>query len=413
MNLHPALARCRAAQPLLPVLVAALVSVVNPAAAQPGDIDTDNPEELVLTWHKISGTPFDYDRAVNFSPRIAGQPVTFDRPEIVKEEKARLQAIHGAGSKGKIFIARVSDSIGQYDHDRGEFPIGLFQPGIYLQFPYTYVDYRLVFANGAPASAIRMPKEQARAFDQQLARARNVTTEVRFRVIGAGDPMGNVGGDRVMRGELVSVRLLDRNDQVVFAPDIKALADMPPPPKFATAEVDIAGMRIGGEAGELQSSLERLYADKVNRVEGDRDGKIDKRYAGYLEIDLITCMGGGYRRRDPQPGDVCLRAYYDDDEIIRTLIVVRVLPWMDAEQIRKAAVTRYGEITAGGGLTLGWGPAVDPKLLSYRVADGRALTLNVSSPSNFMADALNSRPRMVVALQLTDPEWAAQAKPLR
>ncbi|MGH8284360.1 MAG: hypothetical protein ACRETT_01175, partial [Steroidobacteraceae bacterium] len=68
------------------------------------------------------------------------------------------------------------------------------------------------------------------------------------------------------------------------------------------------------------------------------------------------------------------------------------------------------ELQIDGGMALGWGPTVDPALLSYRVRDGHALTMNVNSPADFMDQALNSRPKVNVALQLIDPEWAAKAR---
>lgn len=403
----------------LTLLLAATSLVAGTRGAGAAGADTQaeelDPEVLVLTWHKITNTPFDFDRAVNLSPKMAGPP-TFDRPDIIKAEKARLQAILDAGSDKLEFTTTVSDGIAQYDHERGEFPVQLFQPGVYLNYRLNYVDYRLVFANAGIARAIVMPdKEEARAFDQKLQSVgRQVDTVVRFRIVGSGDPQGGVGGDRVMRGELISVKLVDRHGQVVYAPEVKPVPETPPA-RFAASDIDVAGMRIGVDADDLQAALERLYSAKVSRVDGARDHMIDKRYAGYLEIDLLTCMGGGYRKRDPRPGDVCVRAYYDEDEVIRTIIVVRVFPWMDYEKVRDAAVARYGAVsaTAGGGMALGWGPTVDPKLLSYRVGEGHALTLHVNSPSDLMDQALNSRPKVNVALQLADADWAASARPLR
>lgn len=380
-------------------------------AARAADEELD-PEVLALTWHKISGAPFDFDRAVNLSPKVAG-PATFDTPDIKKQELARLQAIHDAGSKSIEFTTVVNGGFEQYDHDRGEFPIGLFQPGIYLSYKYHYADYRLVFANGDAARALSMPnKEEARAFDQNLKARRPMNTVVRFRLIGTGDPQGAVGGDRVMRGELLSVKVVDRNEQVVYAPDIKPFSEEPPK-KFVASEVDIAGMRVGVDAGEFKSALERLYSADVERVDAKGKGGMDTRYAGYLEIDLLTCMGGGYRRRAPAAGDVCVRAYFDDDEVIRTIIMLRVFPWMEIEPIRAAAIARYGTVAQSAGAAyIGWGPTVDPKLLSYKFQDGYAITMNVNSPSDLMGGNY-SRPLVIVALQLIDPEWAANAKPLR
>lgn len=394
---------------------AALLLLVGTAARAVDETQVEelDPEVLALTWHKISGTAFDFDRAVNSSPKMAGPP-TFDRPDIIKAELARLHAIHDAGSKALEFTTVVYGGFEQYDHDRGEFPIQLFQPGIYLSYKYHYADYRLVFANGDAARALSMPiKEEARAFDQKLqARGRSMNTVVRFRLIGSGDPQGAVGGDRVMRGELLSVKIVDRTGQVVYAPDIKPYSEEPPK-KFVASEIDIAGMRVGVDAGEFKSALERLYSADVERVDAKGKGGMDTRYAGYLEIDLLTCMGGGYRRRDPAAGDVCVRAYFDDDDVIRTIIMLRVFPWMEIEPIRAAAIARYGTVAQSAGAAyIGWGPTVDPKLLSYKFQEGYAITMNVNSPSDLMGGNY-SRPLVIVALQLIDPEWAANAKPLR
>lgn len=391
-------------------LLAASLLLIGPAA-QAADEELD-PEVLALTWHKISGAPFDFDRAVNASPKVAG-PQTFDTADIKKAELARLHAIHDAGSTSIEFTTVVNDGIGQYDHDKGEFPIQLFQPGIFLQYPYHHADYRLVFANVDDVRAISMPKkEEARAFDQKLRTLRPMNTVVRFRLIGSGDPQGAVGGDRVMRGEILSMKVVDRADQVVYAPDVKPYS-VEPPKKFVAAEVDIAGMRVGVGADEFKAALERLYSADVERVDAKGKGGMDTRYAGYLEIDLLTCMGGGYRRRDPAAGDVCVRAYFDDDDVIRTIIMLRVFPWMEIEPIRAAAIARYGTVSQSSGAAyIGWGPTVDPKLLSYKFQEGYAITMNINSPSDLMGGNY-SRPLVIVALQLIDPEWAANAKPLR
>jgi hypothetical protein len=389
----------------------------SPALAASPPVEELDTEQLVLTWHKIANKPFDFDRHVNFSPTVAG-PQTFDTPDLIKKERARLQAIYDAGTKTREFTTVVNDYFNQYDHARGEFPVNLFQPGIYVQYPYHYENYSLVFANPGEARAVKMPdKEEARAFDQQLqARGRQLHIVIKFRLIGSSDPQGAVTGERVMLAEILSLQMLDRRNEVVYAPQIVPVSEAPPPAKFVAANVDVAGMRLGVDANELKAALERLYSAQVERVDANpKSGNIDKRYAGYLEIDLMTCIGGGYRQRDPRPGDLCLRAWFDEDDVVRTIEVVRVHPFMDFEPIRAAAIARWGTVSdaTGGGALMAWGPTVDSKLLNYKWPQhGYALTMHVgNSASDPMSG--DSRPNVNITLQLTDPEWAASAKPLR
>ena len=374
-------------------------------------------EQLVLGWHKIVNKPVDFDRHVNFSPTVAG-PQTFDTPDLRKKERARLQAIYDAGSKTREFTTVVSDYFQQYDHDKGEFPVNLFQPGIYLHYQYHYENYSLVFANPGEARALKMPdKEQARAFDQQLqARSRGLNIVVKFRLMGSGDPQGAVTGQNVMLAEILSLQMLDRRNELVYEPKIVPVSEAPPPAKFVASSIDVAGMRLGVKANDLKAALERLYSAQVERVDArPNSSNIDKRYAGYLEIDLMTCIGGGYRQRDPRPGDLCLRAWFDDDDVVRTIEVVRVHPFMDFGPIRAAAIARWGTVAdaTGGGALMAWGPTVDAKLVNYKWPQhGYALTMHVgNSASDPMSG--DSRPNVNITLQLTDPEWAASAKALR
>jgi hypothetical protein len=102
------------------------------------------------------------------------------------------------------------------------------------------------------------------------------------------------------------------------------------------------------------------------------------------------------------PGDICLRAYYDKDGIVRQVRIQRVLPRFDYEQARAAAIARFGPTAAvRGGNTpeLSWG-IKDPKL-------GPALVLRIDPYGNTLSFGYSEVSAGSLDLTLTDVAWAA------
>jgi len=393
---------------------------IHPAVAQEDDVD---PEKLALTYHKITSQPFDFERAAMLS-RVVSNASAFDRPDVTKQEVARLHALYDAGSDKTEFATVVDDSISQYDHERGEFSVGLFQPGTYLSFyvkSMINAEYRVVFANAESARPIRIAdKEQARAFDTALNQiGRRVETHVRFRIVGMGDPAGLVSGQNIVKAELISARVVDRNGKVVSAPDLKAAAALlaaSAPPPFSPAAVDVAGLKVGGDIDDLQSAVERLYGKPQRHARGKSDS-FDERYAGYIELDLMKCMNLSYasdRRREPRPGDVCMRAYYDADEVVRAVQIERIVPRLDYELLRRSAIAHYGPVSAanGGGdaYVMGWGPSVDQSLLIYGTQQRNPLVLNVKVEEGFDLGGNSIPQTFKIGLALIDSDWANKKK---
>src|SRR5262249_8333779 len=130
----------------------------------------------------------------------------------------------------------------------------------YIPFQAFGQEYRIVFANGASARAIPMPKEQARDFDAQLnSYGRQIKNEVHFKIIGKGDPTGGVNGGLVIRAEITSARALDRAGQVLFTPKVLAVGAGPKFAGFDAAKTDVAGLRIGGSKKDMEATLTRLF----------------------------------------------------------------------------------------------------------------------------------------------------------
>jgi hypothetical protein len=393
-----------------------LLLVAAPAArAQQGDaLD----ERLVaLTYHKVSGDPLDVRAAAERGEAVR-RVSTFDRPDAVRAEMARLQADLAAASPAREFVMRVTDQISEYDHDRGEFSIVLFRPGYFVPVDAFDQRYQLVFSNAERARAIAMDKTRARDFDARLNQAgRSVVNEIRFRVTGAGDPAGAVTGARVIRAELVGVRLLDRDDRVVFVPDVRPAsiagaaagangAASAAPAAFDLARADVAGFRVGVKARDLEATLTRLFGP-VTRAKASGSG-----YPGFtetIESNPMGCMTIPGRRDNARPGDVCVTAFLDDGEIVRAIRVERVFPFIEAEVFRRTLVQKYGPVDgaqSGGNFSLGWGPVVVPALLYDRSGPSTALTAHYVTDEDFMASGLNSLPRIRVVLHVVDARWA-------
>ena len=186
----------------------------------------------------------------------------FDRPNAAKAEVARLRALIANADPAREFVISVNDNISQYDHDRGEFSIGLFQPGYFVPMYAFGQQYQLVFANAERVRAIPMEKASAREFDTKLnAIGRGVLNEIHFKVTGQGDPAGAVTGARVIRAEVTAARLLDRQGHVVFTPSVLAspkLTNVAAAP-FDARSADVAGFHVGVSAEDFAATLERLF----------------------------------------------------------------------------------------------------------------------------------------------------------
>ena len=388
------------------------VALVAPGAArgQGGELD----DRLVaLTYHKVSGHPLDVDAAAARTD-AARSATNFDRPDVIKAEAGRLAGDLAAVDPRHEFVVRVGDNVSEYDHARGAFTIPLFTPGFYVIANAFGEEYRIAFDNAQAASTILMPKEEARTFDARLRQSgRNVLDEIHFRVVGDGDPAGAVTGPRVVRATIVSARVLDRDGTVLFTPPLggpSGAVAAAAAPAFDVAHADVAGLRVGGTGEDLETTLGRLFG-RVSRI--PRGNGWYAGYAAALEVNSMGCMSLPGRRNSGQPGNVCVTAYLDADDIVRGVRIERMFSFVDAETFRATMVRRYGAVTAAnqaGGYSLGWGPTVDPLLAYSRSGPLTALVATYAEDEDMMSRSLNAAPKIRVTLQLVDAGWAASRK---
>jgi len=416
---HPT---CLARWLIVSLAFAVLALAQSTARAQSDGFD---PEEAALVYHKLTSEPLDLNAIAQRSNEVR-RASNFDRPDAIKAETARLQEALDGADPAREFTIRVNSGISQYDHDRGEFSITLFSPGYFIPVQAFGQQYQIAFANAESARPIAMPKETAREFDTQLNRiGRSVVNEVHFRIIGKGDPSGAVTGARVMRAELLGARLLDRQGRVVFTPTVQPVAVAAGPgapvaaggaaaaaPPFDLAGADVAGFRIGVKAKDLESTLQRLFGN-VSRGQAGKNA--DQRFGGTLVVNDQTCANYPGRRGTVAPGMVCVTAFFDTDEVVRSIRVERVFPYVEGEVFRKTLVGRYGAVAnarnLGSSYSLGWGPEIDRALLYDKSGPPHALTAHYVDNRDYIARSGNALPQIRIVLHLVDAGWAAKSKP--
>jgi hypothetical protein len=383
------------------------------ATALQAQSDSLNDRLVVLTYHKLSGETIDLRAAAERSAAVQ-RASGFDRPDVIASEVARLEHDIASADAMHEFVVRVNDNISEYDHERGEFTIMLYKPGVYIDIQALGQQYRLVFGNAEALRAIPMPnKEEARAFDAKLSSAgRFVSNEIHFRVVGAGDPSGAVTGAHVVRAEILSARLLDRNGNVVFTPRVNATAPVALAKSSSAVANEVAGLHVGVRAKDLEATMLRMYGPVT------RQKRSSNWYAGYqgaLVVNDMKCMDlPGRKGGSPQPGTVCVTAWVDGGDVVRSIRVERVFSYMDAETFRSALVKKYGPVASakdGGSYALGWGIPVDSSLVYDSSGPRTSVAAYYDASDDMFSRSMNALPRIRVILQLVDAPWAtAQRK---
>lgn len=375
-----------------------------PSPQAPPELDD---EAVALTWHKVARVPFDAP-AVTTRNKALQQLPPFDQPDSARVWAQRLEQRLATVPTDGTFRVRVNDNVSEYDHEQQRFSVHFFEPGAYLPLQVFGEEYRVVFSNADAARFIRMAKDAARPFDEALrAQGRGVLTDITFRVTGQGDPAGAVTGARVVRAELVEVRVRDRQEVELFSPMLSASTPTANGPTgFDITTVDVAGLRVGAKGDLFERTASRLYGTSERRANKGSG------YAGFTSLIAVNEMGCSSipGRGRVKPGAVCATAFLDGDDIVRSIRIERVFPFIDGESFRKVLVQRYGPVSDAAqrtGYTLAWGPVTDSTTAYLRSGPHNALTATWSEDEDMMSRSLNAAPRIRITLQLTDATWIA------
>jgi hypothetical protein len=258
-----------------------------------------------------------------------------------------------------------------------------------------------------------MDKATAREFDTKLnSFGRGILNEIHFKVTGQGDPAGAVTGPRVIRAEIISARLLDRQGHLVFTPNVSASPTLKnaAAEEFDATKLDIAGFHVGVSASDFAATLERLFGP-VTKGPAQRNGFSG--IAGTVSMNPDGCFSYPGRRNNPHPGAVCVTGYVDGGGTVRSIRVERLFAPVNSEVFRKALTQKYGPVAAarsGSTFTLGWGPTIDSALVYDRSGPHTALTAHYFVDSDFMREGLNEADDVRLVLTLVDAAWAAKNK---
>jgi hypothetical protein len=382
----------------------AAVAATSVVSAQSDGFD---PETLALTFHRVTGDPMD-TRTIATMSQAVRQATSFDRPDVLAAEQKRLEDQIASADPTRLFTLTIDDRITEYDRETSQFQIELFTPGYFIPVRVFNQEYRIVFANAASARSIPMPLEQAREFDTRLrSMGRSINNEIQFKVIGKGDPVGSVNGQYVVRAEITAVRVLDRSGQVLHAPTVTAAGAGPAFGGFDASKADVAGLRVGVKKSAMEATLTRLFGAVSP---GSMSGGSFKGFAGTIQVNGMGCRSMFGQKRKPQPGDVCVTAYYDADEVIRMVRVERMFPpRFDQGVFRKALIQKYGPPTGGRSQTA-WGPGVPGAVLNSPTTVVDALTANVNYDRDISFAGSNRLENAIVSLELIDAAWASQFK---
>lgn len=391
------------------VMTCALGVSIGAAAAHAQNEGFDS-TAVAAAYHKLSGDSLDLEAAAQQSASVR-RATNFDRPDAITAEVARLRTLIANANPAREFVISVNDNISEYDHDHGEFSIGLFQPGYFVPLEAFGQRYQLVFANADRVRPIPMDKTSARDFDEKLrAMGRGVLNEIHFKVTGQGDPAGAVTGPRVIRAEVTSARLLDRQGRLVYTPSVGASPTLKnvAATAFDAAKADVAGFRVGVSASDFAATLERLFGPVTK---GPRERSAFAGIAGTISVNGDGCFSYPGRRNNPRAGAVCVTAFFDGGGTVRSIRVERLFAPFDQEVFRKALTQKYGPVTdarSGSTFTLGWGPVIDSTLVYDRSGPHTALTAHYMVDSDFMREGLNEADDVRLVLTLVDAAWAAK-----
>ncbi len=412
----PGIGRVTAAWPLQEPIAIAAAEI--PAAGE----TTNKIDDLTVfnLYHKLAGEPIDFEGIAGMLQNVAraGQ---FEKANVQAAEVAKMKARYEATDPEATYSVRVRSNL-KYELEQERFEIELFEPGrhlLYRPLDTLGVDSRhatqaqlyhrkLVFANGASARYIPLPKaEAAKIGNVAQYGSTGAAAELEFRVVGAGDPTGAVDSGGVLRAEILALRFDGLDLPVTVTPyDPKALREKP------VSGFDIVGLKTGVPLTTLQRAIEKEFGPIGAIRPGNNE---DPRLVSGIGHNPDGCFTFG--NRVAAVGNVCIRAFADDRGTVRKIIVEQILEGADWEPIREALLQKYGamseSVSKSNNRYYAWGPEVARSVtMDEQLAPQRALAASVSTIQSAMDRmAASTRVSTNLRIRLVDPDWAGAPAP--
>lgn len=263
---------------------ATITAPSGPGGADPAQFRAPplDPLSLVMAYHRMAGTTIDF-RPYAERSAVYSNANTFDRPDVLTREIARLEGQFAALDLNRTYVMRLGTQLRQYDGNRRGYALGL-SPDSFVPMtdPATYKGYGLQFRNVDEVAFLPVgDSTAARNFAQryglntQYDVAGDAVAELAFRLAEVPPAVGS--GPTIVRADILAARVLTRNGQPMWdfgqtaagrAPAAQAAAPGTAPTLKAA---DVQGIRIGMPLAEGAGIASRDYP--IGRYGGSGGGR--------------------------------------------------------------------------------------------------------------------------------------------
>jgi hypothetical protein len=372
---------------------------------------------VFYAYHKLAKQPIDFEEISGWMETVAraGQ---FDKASVQAAEAEAMRAEFAAVDVEKTYALSVNTVL-NYDLERERFEVECFAPGNHVLYQGLAMmgvasnhlrggraqlyQQKLVIANGASARYIDVSRTDATALGDVARTGRMQATAVmEVRFVGVGDPTGAVGGDNIVRAEALSLVFDGLDSPVPLEPyDPNALKTV------AVSDFDIMGLRVGQNLKSFQKQVAKEFGE-VGTISPPRND--DPRFKSGVGHDPNGCYSFG--NDVPEVGNVCIRAYADDNGTIRKIVVEQILEGIDWEPTRVLLLGKYGAMAyalrQGNVQHYAWGPAVTKSVTGdYQSQPAYAVTASLSVMQSMLdRSSASTRASTNLRIRLIDPDWA-------
>jgi len=348
---------------------AAALSVLLATTAYAETINMPDAATIQLLQRYLASNPPDFDKLARESDK-ARNASEFDRAAVIKTETDRFRQQFMSMKDVDGLVLRVSDSLGEYDSNRGGFPLGTFQPDIFIGFDRWT---KVTFDNYSEFSVWKLPVDEAQAVLSKFRYGRSVVLEIHTRPFGTDHT-----GDNMLRTQVRSVRIL--NDKGTLLGEMKSAepdrqimaAGSTTNTVIGDEKLDLLGLAMGADRkafGEWAGKNGFTIDESGGRVPGDTSGKVyttnPMRFTANSKGLPITGFSGGNPRQfrplpvagekfdcgsSVGPERICGEATFSKEEDVGqqrviSLRMVQNIAGATTEQVVAKLTEKYGAFT--------------------------------------------------------------------
>lgn len=205
------------------ILATALTSAIGAGAAFAKVADNPDGDFLRVLHSRLSGAAPNFEDEAKKSAAYINAD-EFSRADVLKEQADLLRQAYQDVAEYDQLSLRVRAELGDWDADRGAFPITLFMPGTYIDMRTSKGGYApgVTFSNAAEARYWAMPVDQARGIAEAVGDRRDIEL-----VVEMGELHISAQNSQLVTGEVhkVTVMTPDNIEVGSYAPEPARVAD--------------------------------------------------------------------------------------------------------------------------------------------------------------------------------------------